>query len=188
MSFHLWCSPTSAICIILVVSFCAIVCFILAIKKRTNTAGWKPLAALAIVLAACICIFFLWYNRSFHMTFDPETHILTRTNEWIHDTEIGHRMIDILNCATYQPEWNIYNRETERPAPEGSVTSFLLYMPDQGPRLFGIIVVSVNESGSAYFIDCRKGMDNLRNKFRVDEQTKQELIQLYPQLKQAQYR
>ena len=121
------------------------------------------------------------------MTFKPDTQILTRTSEWIQDTEIGRSMIDILNRAAYQPEWNIYNRETEQPAPEGSVTSFLLYTPDPDPRLFGVIVVSVNENGSAYFIDCKNGMGNLRNKFRVDEQTKQELIQLYLQLKQAQY-
>ena len=98
-------------------------------------------------------------------------------------------MIDILNRAAYQPEWNpewsIYYRETEQSAPEGSVTSFLLYTLDPDRRLFGIIVVSVNENGNAYFIDCKNGMGNLRNKFRVDEQTKQDLIQLYPQLKQA---
>ena len=93
--------------------------------------------------------------------------------------------IDILNRAAYRPEWNIYNKETEHPAPEGSVASFLLYTPDPDRQLFGVIVVSVNENGSAYFIDCKNGMGNLRNKFRVDEQTKQDLIQLYPQLKQA---
>ena len=64
-------------------------------------------------------------------------------------------MIDILNRAAYQPEWNpewsIYYRETEQSAPEGSVTSFLLYTLDPDRRLFGIIVVSVNENGNAYY-------------------------------------
>lgn len=188
MPSRLLCSPTLAICIILAASLCAVVCFALAIRKRTNAAKRKPAAALGLVLAACVCAFALWYNRPFPMTFDPDTQILTRTGEWIQDTGTGHGLIDILNRAAYRPEWNIYNRETERPAPEGSVASFLLYTPDPDRQLFGVIVVSVNENGSAYFIDCKNGMGNLRNKYRVDEQTKQELIQLYPQLKQAQYR
>lgn len=188
MSSRLFCPPVLAICLILAASLCAIVCFAFAIRKRKNAARWKPSAALGLVLAACVCGFSLWYGRPFPMTFDPDTQILTRTGEWIQDTETGHKMIDILNRAAYRPEWNIYNKETEHPAPEGSVTSFLLYTPEPDPRLFSIIVVSVNENGSAYFIDCKNGMGNLRNKYRVDEKAKQELIQLYPGLKQAQYR
>ena len=185
MSSRLFCSPVLAICLILAASLCAIVCFAFAFRKRKNAARWKPAAALGLVLAACVCGFSLWYGRPFPMTFDPDTQILTRTGEWIQDTGTGHKMIDILNRAAYRPEWNIYNKETEHPAPEGSVASFLLYTPDPDRQLFGVIVVSVNENGSAYFIDCKNGMGNLRNKFRVDEQTKQDLIQLYPQLKQA---
>ncbi len=173
---------------ILAASFCAVVCFALAIRKRTSAAGRKAAAALGLVLAACVCAFSLWYDRPFPMAFDPDTRILTRSGEWIQDTGTGRGLIDILNRAAYRPEWNIYNRETGQPAPEGSVTSFLLYPPDPDDRLFGIVVVSVNDNGGVSFIDCKKGMGNLRNKYRVDEQTKQELLRLYPQLKQAQYR
>ncbi len=173
---------------ILAASFCAVACFVLAIRKRTDAARRKPAAALGLVLAACVCVFALWYDRPFPMSFDPDTQILTRTGEWIQDTGTGRGLIDLLKRAAYRPEWNLYNRETGQPAPEGSVASFLLYTPDPDRRLFGIIVVSVNENGSAYFIDCKNGMGNLRNKYRVDEQTRQELIRMYPRLTQAQYR